>query len=186
MSVENFRTNFQGGTRKNRFRVTGSTPSGLGLPVTFNDFHVEATSFPASILTENPIDYQGRKIYYPGDRIYGENGFNLWTVSFLDDSNSGSQGSVATSYWKGLHNWHNKLNDHVGNTSDNANPNLLVSDLNVEQLNLNDTEAIKTITLHDCWPQSVGKIEFQMQARDQYARFDVTFCFKYVTYGEMS
>jgi hypothetical protein len=182
MSVAEFIENFNGGTRKNRFRLTGTFPA-QGLSLVLNDYHVEATTFPASILTENPIDYQGRKIYYPGDRIYGE-GVNLWSVSFLDDKVSGTDTSTLISYWEGLHEWHNALNDHEDNAAIGGNPDLMVTDITVSQLNLNDSgAAIKTATLFECWPQAVGPIKFEMQARDQYARFDVTFCFKYAGYN---
>jgi hypothetical protein len=181
MSLDLFRQNFSGGTRKNRFRVAGTFPS-AGNSLVLNDFLIEATTFPASIITENPIDYQGRKIYYPGDRIYGE-GVNLWSVTFLDDKNSGAGGTTTTSYWKGLHNWSNGLNNHVTNRSATPNPDSVTTDFTVTQLNLNDTGApLKTVILRGCWPQSVGPIKFEMQARDQYARFDVTFCFKFAEY----
>jgi hypothetical protein len=183
MSLQDFIDNFEGGTRKNRFRIIGTIPP-IDTATTdiealnFDDYHVEATSFPASILTENPIDYLGRKIYYPGDRIYGENGFNLWTVSFLDDLDVSSQ--KFQTFWRCLHAWNNHLNNHILNVGDTS----LDADLTVTQFNLNDTDEglLKTAILKECWPQSVGKIDFQMQARDQYARFDVTFCFKYVEY----
>jgi hypothetical protein len=183
MSVELFIENFNGGTRKNRFRVLGKIPpSGDFTALNFDDYHVEATTFPASILTENPIDYQGRKIYYPGDRIYGE-GVNLWSVSFLDDKNSGGS-SLFNTFWGCLHNWHNTINDHIGNDGNSQ----LFANIEVRQLNLNDRGLpaakpyLKNASLFDCWPQAVGPIKFEMQARDQYARFDVTFCFKYAKY----
>jgi hypothetical protein len=180
MSVDQFRNTFSGGTRKNRFRVIGEIPEiGDFSAFDFDDFHIEATTFPASIITENPIDYQGRKIYYPGDRIYGE-GVNLWSVTFLDDKATDGTATAFYTFWGSLHNWHNAINDHIGNTGDTT----LVTEIEVNQLNLNDIvgQPLKKVILSDCWPQAVGPIKFEMQARDQYARFDATFCFKFAGY----
>ena len=52
----------------------------------------------------------------------------------------------------------------------------------VEQLNLNGTGVIKKAELINAWPQSISPLDMEMQARDQYNSFDVTFCFKYVIF----
>jgi len=207
MSIQSFITNFRGGTRKNRFRVTcripgfslPSLPTGSNNDTTpiplnsaspgvsspfggFDDFHVLATSLPTSIITTNPIDYQGRRILYPGDRIYSGDGFNVWTVTIQDDIPS----SVATfnklnNLWSRLHIWSNGINSHRYNTG-NTKP-VTETDIIVDQLNLNDTGSpLKRAILKNAWPQSISPIDMEMQARDQYNTFDVTFCFKYVIY----
>ena len=211
MSVQNFITNFNGGTRKNRFRVSCNIPgftiptppagestdrkpeavtsAAEGLPSSlggFDDFHVLAAAMPASILTTNPIDFRGRKILYPGDRIYSADGFNVWTITVLDDLNS-SDSVTHKNLWEALHAWSHSINDHETN-SGNPNQEAIIT---VEQLNLNDQDSegeaggpIKTATLYGSWPQSIGPIEMEMQARDQYNFFEVTFCFKYVKYTD--
>jgi hypothetical protein len=207
MSIQSFITNFRGGTRKNRFRVTCTIPgftipppptgsdndytpialqsAGPGEPSAFggfDDFHVLAAALPTSIITTNPIDYQGRRILYPGDRIYSGDGFNVWTVTIQDDIPS----SVATqnklnNLWTRLHGWSNGINSHRYNTG-NTKP-ITETDITVDQLNLNDTGVpLKRAILKNAWPQSISPIDMEMQARDQYNTFDVTFCFKYVIY----
>ena len=177
--IQDFIDNFEGGTRKNRFRVklTGS-PNGTDDLV--DDFHIQAAAMPASILTTNPIDYQGRKILYPGDRIYSADGFNVWTMTVLDDIGTDN-------LWKKFHEWSHLINGHNTNTGDTVG--ITDAQIVVEQLNLNATGAdegvIKRATLFGCWPQSVGPIEMEMQARDQYNFFDVTICFKYVKYEDL-
>ena len=179
MSIQNFIDNFEGGTRKNRFRVklTGSPNETDGL---VDDFHIQAAAMPASILTTNPIDYQGRKILYPGDRIYSADGFNVWTMTVLDDIG-------IDNLWKKFHEWSYLINGHDTNTGDTVG--ITDAQIVVEQLNLNAIGAnggvIKRATLFGCWPQSVGPIEMEMQARDQYNFFDVTICFKYVKYEDL-
>jgi hypothetical protein len=208
MSIQSFITNFRGGTRKNRFRVRCNIPgftiptiigqpsdlkpsaiasaepgdiSGLG---GFDDFHVLAAALPTSIITTNPIDYQGRRILYPGDRIYSGDGFNVWTATIQDDiSSSGSSSSSdkRNNLWSRLHLWCNGINSHRYNTGNTTTA--VESDIIVEQLNLNDTGVpLKKATLKNAWPQSITPIDMEMQARDQYNTFDVTFCFKYVIY----
>jgi hypothetical protein len=209
MSVQNFITNFNGGTRKNRFRVSCNIP-GFTIPTppagdptdrkpeavasaaegfpsslgAFDDFHVLAAAMPASILTTNPIDFRGRKILYPGDRIYSADGFNVWTVTIQDDIKGGSgSGSQINNLWGRLHLWCNGINSHGKNTGNTTSDS--ESDIVVRQLNLNGTRTIKQCTLKNAWPQSVGPIDMEMQARDQYNSFEVTFCFKYVVYQDL-
>jgi hypothetical protein len=208
MSIQSFITNFRGGTRKNRFRVRCNIP-GFTIPTIigqpsdfkpsaiasagpgdisdqggFDDFHVLAAALPTSIITTNPIDYQGRRILYPGDRIYSGDGFNVWTATIQDDiSSSGSLSPAArrNNLWSRLHAWCNGINSHRYNTGNTTTD--VESDIIVEQLNLNDTGVpLKKATLKNAWPQSITPIDMEMQARDQYNTFDVTFCFKYVIY----
>jgi len=181
MSIAKFKENFDGGTRRNRFKVSPAIrESGSTVLADFSPYHVAAASLPASIITANPIDYQGRKIYYPGDRIYGE-ASNLWTITILDDI-EGSAGS--SSLWKQLHTWNKNINGHTTNTSDGNIESLYLAKLTVTQFDLNDNLDLKTATLRYCWPQSISKVDMEMQARDQYSQFEVTFCFRYVEYTD--
>ena len=206
MSIQSFITNFKGGTRKNRFRVTCTIP-GFTIPPAptgsdsdstpvlipsalpgrpsalggFDDFHVLATSLPTSIITTNPIDYQGRRILYPGDRIYSGDGFNVWTVTIQDDISTAIGTIKLNNLWSRLHLWSNGINSHRYNTG-NTKP-VTETDITVNQLNLNDRgNPLKKAILKNAWPQSISPINMEMQARDQYNSFDVTFCFKYVIY----
>jgi hypothetical protein len=186
MSISLFTTNFAGGTRKNRFRVSGT--SGTGLAANFVNnlslFHIVAAAMPASIITTNPIDYRGRKILYPGDRVYSAEGFNVWTITVLDDKNS----TITDTYqnlWHAAHAWSDSINDHETNRGSVSYCNILV-----EQLSLNGEDTtggstglpIKRATLINAWPQSISPLEMEMQARDQYNTFDITFAFQYVNY----
>jgi hypothetical protein len=207
MSIQSFITNFRGGTRKNRFRVKCTIP-GFTIPTAptgsadddtkpstiesanpgesspsggFDDFHVLAAALPTSIITTNPIDYQGRRILYPGDRIYSGDGFNVWTVTIQDDISSAFGTAELNNLWARLHLWSNGINSHRYNTG-NTKP-ITETDITVDQLNLNDTGVpLKRAILKNAWPQSISPIDMEMQARDQYNTFDVTFCFKYVIY----
>ena len=50
-TIDNFKTNFSGGTRKNRFRVTGNFPYGGG----FNIFQVLTASLPQNNLSAGEL-----------------------------------------------------------------------------------------------------------------------------------
>jgi len=206
MSISAFTTAFAGGTRKNRFRVSCSIPGFSPVatnpdepnpaPVAdandgspnptggFDDFHILAAAMPASIITTNPIDFRGRRILYPGDRVYSAEGFNVWTMTVRDDI-PGQPAQKITNLWSRLHAWSNGINSHVFNTGTTIPPSGISpyeTDLLVEQLNLNGTAVIKSAELVNAWPQSISPLDMEMQARDQYNSFDVTFCFKYVIF----
>jgi hypothetical protein len=205
MSISAFTTAFIGGTRKNRFRVKcnipGFSPAATTpdepnpAPVTtvggggsnplggFDDFHVLAAAMPASIITTNPIDFRGRKILYPGDRVYSAEGFNVWTVTIQDDI-PGVETQKITNLWNRLHAWSNGINSHVFNTGTPITTTSVPYETTivVEQLNLNGNKVIKESILYGAWPQSISPLNMEMQARDQYNSFDVTFCFKYTDF----
>jgi hypothetical protein len=205
MSISAFTTAFIGGTRKNRFRVkcnlpgfsptatdpdepnpapvSTSIPGASNLIGGFDDFHVLAAAMPASIITTNPIDFRGRRILYPGDRVYSAEGFNVWTVTIQDDI-PGQPTQKITNLWNRLHAWSNGINSHVFNTGTpfSSPPIPYETTIVVEQLNLNGNFVIKECTLFGAWPQSISPLNMEMQARDQYNSFDVTFCFKYTDF----
>lgn len=203
MSISAFTTAFIGGTRKNRFRVNCSIPSFNPTPTNppeptplgvsdaadgqlsalggFDDFHVLAAAMPASIITTNPIDFRGRKILYPGDRVYSAEGFNVWTITVLDDKNSTISGYK--NLWHAAHAWSDSINDHETNRGSVSYCNIIVEQLSLNGEAISATEkAIKRATLINAWPQSISPLEMEMQARDQYNTFDITFAFHYVNY----
>ena len=63
-SIYNFKSEFYGGTRKNRFLVEGSFPNGQ-----WNKFQVLGASLPQVTLLTNEFNHRGRKLKLPGDRI---------------------------------------------------------------------------------------------------------------------
>lgn len=171
-TIENFKTNFSGGTRKNRFRVTGNFPYGGG----FNIFQVLTASLPQNNLYVVEYDYRGRKLKLPGDRTYGDQGNSLWVVDILDDVNTNE-----TQLWSKFHNWSNTINDHLENEGTQTNPSSYKANgWVVDQLDLNCTNVIKTVKLYGCWPLLVDKIDLDMRVPNQYVTFRVIFSFDYL------
>ena len=75
--INQFKTNFSGGTRQNRFEVIGNIPTGGS----FTKFHIRSTIIPQ--LTTQRIEYPffGRKYYYPAEKEY-----STWSFNVLDDT----------------------------------------------------------------------------------------------------
>jgi hypothetical protein len=171
-SIYNFKSEFYGGTRKNRFLVEGSFPNGQ-----WNKFQVLGASLPQVTLLTNEFNHRGRKLKLPGDRIYGKQGESSWVVNVLDDNNQNN-----SLLWSKLHDWSNSINNHETNTGSQDNPISYKRDAwTIKQLDLNcSTNPLKTVILYGCWPFSVGEIDLDMTANDEYVTFNVTFVFDYI------
>ena len=101
-SLDEFKSNFHGGTRRNRFEINGAITGGGGALTTY---HAYAFSLPQIGIGEIPVDYRGRRLYIPGDRDYPQ-----WTLTILDDAaGAGSQ------IYHGFQEWQRQINDHVEN-----------------------------------------------------------------------
>ena len=161
-SVSQFINGFNGGTRLNRFEVTGS----IGGKGNFNPFHVRSATLPEAIMGEAVINYRGRSVSYPGDRTY-----KPWNIVILDDNTN--------SLHKAFHDWSNKINNHQANTSGNAaNPKAdLVSGWQVKQYDSNGGVELKTFTLNNCWPMVVGPLQLDMGQDNTFATFAVSIIF---------
>lgn len=160
-----FKNNFFGGTRSNRFRVDGNFPTGGG----FTDYHVMATSIPRIVSKTLSYDYFGRKYHYPGEKEYG-----TWSFQVLDDTGNNS-------IWGQLQRWQNFINDHDQNISA-INPNSYKADnWRIQHLDLNGNSApLKEFKLYGCWPSSIRPMALNMNMPNTMNRFDVVIFFDYL------
>ena len=71
-NINRFLDAFRGGTRPNRFKISGTNSAGD----LFLDTHCTAATMPESIVGIIPIPFRGRVYKFPGDRTYNE-----WNVS---------------------------------------------------------------------------------------------------------
>ncbi len=170
-TIDNFKNNFKGGTRTNRFRLRGTFPGNPG----WTTFHVSAASLPQATLIPQVFDYRGRKLVLPGDRIYGaQPGGTSWAVTVLDDTGNNT-------IWSQLQSWSNSINNHELNTGTQTNSNNYKRlDWFIEQLDLNCTNVLKRVQLYGCWPSAVGQIDLNMTSSDEYVTFESTFVFDYM------
>jgi hypothetical protein len=195
-SITDFITNFGGGTRINRFKVSGSLPVGVGgnnnptlVASTTNilsDFHIRAASLPSSQVGVVPINYRGRTVNYPGDRIY-----QPWVMTVLDDVKLINGNKI--SLYRAFHEWQERINRHVDNTTvfekanDTDPAQHFASDTRsvggnvwtVEQLDTNGSNTIRKFELWNCWPVAVGPIELDMSQDNTLSTFSVTLVYSH-------
>lgn len=176
MNTATFKTNFNGGTRANRFLVSGI----VGIPgndatLKSHTFHVRATFIPPITNITLTAHAYGRKVNIPGDREYAP-----WQVTIYDDfSEEGDETSStanAKNLWSLFSAWHRGINDHESNTpsGDVSNfPNLnYKTSWQIQHLGLNGN-TLKTFKMNGCWPKTVGDIDFNMTRRNFLNTFSV-------------
>lgn len=162
--LSNFISAFQGGTRPNRFRISGtSTVAGTAAaPGLFRETHCTAATLPESIVGIIPIPFRGRVYKFPGDRTYNE-----WNVTILDDV-----GTYST--WKYFHEWSSQFNDHDTNISKSRQQkDEYCKDLTVQLLDHQSDSVIRTMNLLNAWPVQVGPVTLDMNASNQLGSFQV-------------
>lgn len=177
-SISAFIGGFNGGTRVNRFEVTGSIgPSSGSGSTAFSKFHIRSASLPEAILGNIAVNWHGRTVNYPGDRAY-----KPWNITILDDTGSGAK------LYKAFHDWHNIINDHTANTYTNlASPRAnFATNWSVKQLDANGETPIKTFTLSNCWPVGIGPLELDMGKDNTIGAFQVTVLFTHYTVGDIT
>ena len=196
-SIDSFIKSFNGGTRTNRFRVIGeigrnngtrrtAVTSVIPLPPRgkkkekkeeessrFTAFHVRTASLPEAILGNIPINYRGRTVNYPGDRMY-----KPWEITILDDTGTNS-------LYKAFHDWHNLINNHDTNEAIKTDPGShFASDWTVQQFDPNGAKVIREFFLKNCWPIGVGQLPLSMNEDNQLGAFSVTILFSHYTYKQ--
>jgi len=174
MNVSEFKSNFDGGSRSNRFLIKGELGAGGGQ---INTIVVKAGSVPAVTLGILRVPFRGRVVKIPGDRTYEE-----WTCTVMD-------GFDANSEWRnGFVKWNAEFNLHEPNVpgSFGSGPgiNLDSQDLfktwSVIQLGL-DGSPQRTIYLHKCWPVVVSELALSYDNADTISEYTVTFAYDWLT-----
>jgi hypothetical protein len=185
-AISTFINAFQGGTRPNRFSITGTRPAGVESPAggssnLFIDTHCLAANLPESTVGIIPIPFRGRIYKFPGDRQYSE-----WTATILDDTG-------AKSTWKMFHDWSELFNSHELNiANDNKHISNFCADLTISQLDHGSGLAggaqgppspnagtLKTIQLVNAWPVVVGPVVLDMASANTLTQFQVTIAYSH-------
>ncbi len=172
-SIQEFIDNFNGGTRVNRFVVSGpiksKNTSGNSLTNTTTKFHIKSATLPESIINPISMNWRGRTINFPGDRQYAP-----WQIVVIDDTGANN------TLYNAFHEWHNDINDHADNTSSDTNSppipknSFAPADWTVTQLDPNGANQIKQFTLKNCWPIAIGALQLDMSQDNTIAAFAVT------------
>lgn len=178
-SITDFINQFKGGTRLNRFIVTGNIGKNTnGVQVT--PFHIRSASLPEATTAPIGINYRGRSVSYSGDRTY-----EPWQITVLDDHSGAANGSE--NLHKAFHDWQDRLNSHTKNTSDmdGVDPkSLWAVSWTVQHLNTNCNTTLpgRTFTLYNIWPVQVGPLALDMSQDNTLASFAVTLAYSHYTY----
>lgn len=168
MSLNEFKTNFSGGTRANRFEITGTIPGGGA----FTKFHVRSTQIPQLSSTTIEYSHFGRKYYYPGEKQY-----STWSFSILDDTGQGKN------LWSMFHTWQNIINEHNTNRSSilSTTQSYKADNWTVKHLNINDQgEPLKQFRMHGCWPTSIDPLALNMSSNNLLNTFNVIIVYDYI------
>jgi len=165
MSINDFKSNFLGGARPNRFRVQLTFPGAVGSPNVRDEFIVTAAALPSSILGVIPVPYQGRQIPVFGDRTFED-----WTITLNNDT--------TFSHRNVFERWMNLINSHEGNVQGVSDYRNLVSTLDVVQLDRDD-RIIKAYKLYNAWPNNVSQIDLGYDQNDTLELFTVTFSYSH-------
>jgi len=169
-SITSFISGFGGGTRPNRFRISGN----IGIFGSFTNFHVNSASLPAATVSPIGINYRGRTILYPGDRSY-----QPWNIMVLDENPLQKRGQNRTIYGA-FHSWQEAINNHEANTTTQVDPSKHFSSVwNVIQYDTNGSSIVRQFDLYNCWPVAVGPIQLDMSQDNSLCYFPVTIVFSH-------
>jgi hypothetical protein len=165
-SIIDFKNNFNGGTRANRFIVYPSWPSGIGVPITDAQFKIVSASLPMATVNSISIPYRGRLINFAGDRQYSP-----WVVGIYDDGNS-------QNIWTALQRWKEALDGHWTHRVANNDfaYRTLQTTWRIDQLDVNANQVLRRIFLYKCWPSVIGEIGLNMGEND-FVSFSATLTF---------
>ena len=176
MQVDKFKNIFDGGTRPNRFRVSGKIGNVGELGLDREGLLVRATSFPNSTIGVIPIPYRGRTIKYPGDRQYPE-----WAIQLYDDRTVGFRDKFVQ--------WQEQFNEHVSNVPADSNSLDLRSgrhihfvDWNVDMMDV-EGNVIRSCRLVNCWPMDISPYDLSYDVSDRFNEYSVTLAFDYIDFG---
>tara|TARA_Y100000114_G_scaffold80304_1_gene73947 strand:- start:678 stop:1286 length:609 start_codon:yes stop_codon:yes gene_type:complete len=188
MNLDNFRSVFRGGTRQNRFRVTGDLrgPDGEGqngdvsmttLVGPNSNLLVKAAQFPAATLGIIPVPFRGRIAKVVGDRQYME-----WPIVVYDTTDDVYRKFQA---WSEEANRHKENNQGDWNDDKEVLTNWTIEHLSSkggkigEESEPDSAKTLKKVTLVNCWPVEIGSIDLSYDAMDTVVEFPVTIAYDY-------
>jgi len=176
LRVDDFRTKMVGGgARANLFSIEVGFPGYVtGGNTELTSFMCRAANIPGSVLGTVEVPFRGRIAKLAGDRT-----FEPWEVTIYNDTNF----SVRNSFEQ----WMNGINSHKENTglfADNSGI-LYTGNIEVKQLNQKGT-SIKTYSLKNAFPSTLGNIELSYDQVTQIEEFTVTFEYDYWTNDQVN
>jgi len=166
MSLQEFRSNFQGGgARANQYRVELTLPAIAQNATEAGrraQFLCSAASLPQSDIGVADVYFRGRKLPLAGERV-----FQPWQVTILNDTDFIIRNA--------LESWMNSINDLRFNTGITS-PSIYTSDMSVHQLDRNG-QTLKSYKFIAAWPQNISEIQLAYEQNDRVEEFAVQFVY---------
>lgn len=166
-SVKQFRAAMKRGggvARKHRWAIVANFPTYAATNELSRDTALTAitATVPPAVIGEMLVTWGGRELPLPADRK-----FEAWPVTFIGLQNA----EAHTAFIK----WQESINGSSSNAA-SADADEYLRDWSIQLLDDKDN-VIKTYTLEDCWPQTVGELELDQTAVDDFMQFTVTLRF---------
>lgn len=151
--------------RASKYRVNFSVPSAVPTISDLNkvDTLCKASSFPSMTIGQIAVYSQGRKLVIPGDTTYT----NAWTLTFYATEDHAIRKDMIA--WM-------KAADHFQNNTHSGNPNSVLGELSVEQLDSAGNPTVR-YTFHNVFVSEISDIALSDETQDTAMEFDVTFTF---------
>lgn len=157
--------------RSNKYRINFSIPAAVPTKsdLSVADVLCKAASFPSITIGQIEVFNQGRKLVIPGDTSFT----TTWAVTFYNTEDHALR--------KDLISWMVAA-DHFQKNTHSGNPNNILGELSVEQLDSAGNATVK-YTFHNVFVQEMGEITLADDTVDEAGTFDVTFSFSDWTTG---
>jgi len=219
-TVDSFLNNFNGGNRTNRFvtsflagsvgpatEIDAGTNGGLnsdakgrlqalsvangsnrGLPI-----HFRATKIPDLTIGTIPVNYRGKTVLFPGDRVISN-----WEIIILDDHSDtpGNESSFNEHLHRAFMDWSNSIvptDSRYGVQDFYGATRWSLSGGNVWTINQLDTwpvtgessrspgsNIVRTFKMYNCWPKEVGPIQLDMASDNSINSFRVVMAYTHM------
>ena len=157
-----------GGARANQFRVILSTfPVGADNVTADLSFLCKSTTLPGQSITATVVDFRGRQIKLAGD----SRAFEDWSMTVINDTSFNIRNSFEQ--------WMEKINN-MSTNGGATNPADYQTDIVVQQLDRDD-KVLKTYTLINAFPVSLGEIAVSYDTNDSIEDFTIDFAYEYYT-----
>lgn len=162
--------------RNNRFRINavglpaenGGVPDEGNITISgghFGTLYVQSTTTPDHTISAVNIPFRGRQIPFVGDRS-----FTNWSFTVIDDD----QHDFRNTFEK----WFNLMQDEESITRSNTLSDLM-QDWQVELLDEQTDDAVRTYTLMHCFPVSIGTQELNVGGASDPSQFTVEIAYNY-------
>lgn len=171
-TISTFLQGFKGGARSNRFYITTDNCGAAGSKLDANalKFHVRAASVPGAAVRPIGLNWFGRTVNIPGERI-----ITPWQVTVLDDRGSKSLYNTFKAWQKELASYTDELKFNIDS--------IKACKMTVQHLKTNTDEVNKTFNLFQVWPVDVGPFVLDMNQDNVLSSFTVTLSYTHFTYN---